>query len=208
MSQAAYPTVAQVDAFLASQGFTTATPGTSYHLADAIARWESLTGYKPFLGDTSSASWYFDSPGSFMLDLKGGFWAVTSVAVGINYSDDTGTALVLNQDYELLPLNAANEGRGWDQIRLLHSIPVGTRAIKIVGKRGYAEEIPDDAFNAILMGAASSTLLEAMQGSAPMSEIDQGPVRYRFDNEAGRSKYDRWKGEFNKVAARYRRIGI
>lgn len=205
--KSSYPGSADLTTFFDGQGITPPAGGEDAVLA-AIAEWEDRTGYKPFLGDTSAADWYFDGcfAGSNLLDLKGGFWDVDSVAVNITYEDDDGTELVENRDYILLPMNAANMDRGWNQIKFLSSVPYGDRCVKIVGKRGYAEQIKEDAWRAILERAAAKCLADAVEGSSMLTKEKQGPVEYEYDTGENNTKIAIWNKGFSAAVVRYLRI--
>lgn len=195
-----------METFFSAQGLTPPS-GIARYVDSAIAEWESTTGYYPFLGSQEELVWMFDGCplGTSRLDLRGGFWEIASVTIDISY-DGTGTLFIENRDYILLPQNAANENRGWNAIQFLSRSPVGFRCVEIVGKRGYAEELPDDVWSAIIERAAAGAMLEAIQGSGVERKVQQGPVTVEFDTDSANSKIGIWNSNFDKTVFRYMRI--
>lgn len=205
MSQAAWPTEAEVGAAVASQGLT-APADLDVHIGAAITSFQDMTGFNPFLEGASDDRRYDPPEYSDTLDLRGGFTSVTEVRVGLSYSDTTGTVLVETRDFDLLPLNARERNKPFTSIRFQSSLGCLPNSIKVTGLPGFDDEIPDDAWLAVRDAAMGLALLEILSGASTASEVQQGPVRIKFDNEEGRSKIDRWLAGLKTVAARYKRI--
>lgn len=181
----------------------TATRGFA---ADAIAQFESQTGWNPWL-PTGTESQYLDPPKLWQQDNLYLRFPVTSGAMVYAYwseSTSTGTLLTENTDYEWVTHQFPGGNEGIYGIRFLRSPGTAKRSIKITGTRGTSCEIPDDLYQAILDGAFGMAI-PVFRGAAdgPVSEEKTGPVSVKYGIEAGRSKEDVLKASFQKAIARY-----
>lgn len=192
-----YPTELDLQAFLVSAGVVSSAPsGVASYVEGAIAEWERCTGYKPFLGESSDSSDYFNGPyPSKHLDLCGGYVSITSLAIGITATDDTGTVQTANQDW--FPEHQGEAITGIEFTGLVS----GLRSIKIVGKKGYSATLPADAYQAILQKAAADAFPYLTQGG-DAKRIKQGPVEYEFNE----SQIGLWQKGFDMAVRRYRRV--
>lgn len=197
--QAAYPTVAEISSALAEQGVT--VPGTlAAIVAAVIADWERKTGYKPFLGASAATTWLFDAPylsRDFTLDFEGGFWAITSIS--------NNDVAVDADDYDLLPLNAANDGRGWDRVRFASHPGFGRGTISVVGKRGYAEELPDDVYQALFDEMQRRAILKSQTGGEQVESVKQGGLTVKLAS-GNESTLEEIECSFKSLAINYTRI--
>lgn len=169
-----YPTVAEISSALTEQGV--AVPSTLDQIvAAAISDFEQGTGYVPFLGSATEESRTYDPPykaQDLTLNLKGGFWAIESVVI----SDVTLAA----EYYDLLPLNAEADGRGYNEIRFRVHPGYEPASVVVTGKRGYAEELPDDVYQAIFDEAQRRAVLKSQSGGEQVSEVKQGLVTIKL----------------------------
>lgn len=197
MSKSAYPTEADLQAFLIAAGISAEAPsGVGTYASGAAEEWEMKTGYKPFLADSADSTEYFDGPApSCYLDLRGGYVSITSLATGITATDTTGTVQTVNSDY--FPVYSGDTIVGID----FNAPLFGKRTIKIVGKRGYSASIPDEVYNAILQKAAADCA-PYLTGLGDLKSIKQGPVEYQFNE----SSLKLWASAFDRLALRYRRV--
>jgi hypothetical protein len=189
MGKTAYPTEADLQAFLG------VTSDVADEVASAISEWETKTSWIPFLAESSDSTEYFDGPNSPVLPV--GYASITSVSIGITSTDNTGTALVLNEGYWLeFNLRKAITGIrfGWHSIR-------GWKTIKIIGKKGYSSSIPDEVWLAILHRAAVKALPKINQMGSVI-KIKQGPVEYDLD----KTRESEWAQEFKQLVYDFKRL--
>lgn len=192
-----YPTESDLQAFLVSAGVVSSAPsGVAAYVDGAIAEWESMTGFRPFLGESSDSTSYYDGPyPSRFLDLLGGYVSITSLAIGITATDTTGTAQTANEDWF-----AKYQGQAITGVEF-SGLVSGSRSIKIVGKKGYSATLPADAYQAILQKAAADAFPYLTQGG-DAKRIKQGPVEYEFNE----SQIGLWKKGFENAVRRHRRV--
>lgn len=214
MPETSWPTESQVQASFTSQGLT-APSGLETHIKAAVNEWESLTGWRPYFqvdenfdATSDSATWYYDSPeySGLVLDLNRPFQSISAVKTGVTstYAGDEQTE---NTDFRFLPMNYAALNLPITQIEFFSAPPGTIRSISVAGVAGIAE-IPDDVWLAVRDMAMRSAILEIIQGISTASELTQGPIKLKFDNEEGRSKMDRWESQFQSVARRHMRITL
>lgn len=164
MARTAWPVPADVTAFLTEMGVSAGNLNVQDAIDDAIATWDSDTGYRPFLADTADVTRSYTRPAfrgpNLILD-NGLTAAPTSVVTN-------GATLTLNTQYYLKPDNAIVMGIPIEEIEFLVSpwtygsggdfglvddIVAGT--VYVTGKWGYATNIPADAWRTVLLGAAA-----------------------------------------------------
>jgi len=205
MPQDAYPIEADVASFFTDQGITAPT-GLDKYLAAAIARFEKETGYKPFLGAAEETTVLFDAPAwDGVLDLRGGFWDISAITTS-NYPGLTARTIDLDTEVQLLPLEADGTELGYNEIRFLVRVVELPGSVRITGKRGYAEKLPDDAWQAIIEGAAAMAFLKTVgTGAVKREEIGTHKVEYDLTT-AWNNKHESWSDTFDGTIARYRRV--
>jgi hypothetical protein len=116
-------------------------------------------------------------------DGPGGFVEITSVTVAKTYANTTGNAQVSGRDYQLKPANAPNKGKPFTYLMSkLYEFDDGEASIEIVGRAGYSDTVPADAWEAV-MRCILAMLLPSIQATATggASSIKQGPVEWKFD---------------------------
>ncbi len=174
MPQSAYPTAADVQTGIEEQGLT--APSNLAQIVDGvIADFKRKTGHNWILADAAASTWAFDPPYTdrgFVLDFKGAFVSVTSISIDGSAVDADG--------YDLLPLSAAGESRGWTEVRF-HRHPGSLPAsVSVVGKRGLYSLLPDDLYDALFNRMMRKGIASASQGLGPVQRVKQGGVEVEF----------------------------
>ena len=214
MGKAAYPTGADLAAVLAGGGITVSA-ALSALLDDAAAAgryaFEAATGRVMLAGVTDvEKEFSTPSPNAGILDIPD-----LVELTGITYNPQGGSAetLVDATDYYLQPDNAPDEGKPWTQVRLRRSwyLPLwygNLRSIRITGRWGYADEIPEDAWLAMvylgLTSQASMIIRSTTGGVKSRKEADRA-------EEYGTSAADivqAWESTAGSAVSRYRRVWI
>lgn len=207
---AAYPTAAELVTFLGGlpDPVTVDVTTAGRHMARAVNELEQRTGYRPFLGATAVASYHFDPPTgpSYRMSLEGGFWTVTAVYADA-YGGYDGT-LVDPTNYDLLPINRSLDGGPITDIQFRTYVGSQPGAIRVDGKRGYAQALPDDLFQALLERAAVYALPTSYEGEGPVKRRKQGEREVEYGMEAGRSRASQWSKNFDTTISRYMRITL
>ena len=207
---AAYPTATELVAFLGGlpEPVTVDATTAGRHMSRAVAELEQRTGFRPFLGATAVATYNFDPPTGpgMVMSLRGGFWSVTAVYADA-YDDFAGT-LLDPADYELLPRNHALDGKPVTEIKFRRYVGSESGAIRVDGKRGYAQALPDDLFEALLERAAVYALPASYGGEGPITRRKQGDREEQYGLEAGRSRTSQWVENFDATISRYTRITL
>lgn len=167
-------------------------------IAAAIAKWQQLTGWKPFLAPAEDESRVYREWTPSMLDLRGGYVSITS----ITYDTESSPA-VLHEDFELKP-------DGGSPTRFLRLWRLPSRYVTVVGKPGYSTECPDDVRRAILAYGASQ-VAKFFEPNGPVTRIRQGDVEYQYaysgsDNPT--SQASQWSLEFHQTAKTYSRRSL
>lgn len=199
-----------MQAFFEGQGFEfTDTDLLDAAVLAAVQRFEKRSGYKPFLAIAVAAAYTFDPPayGSASLDLKGGFYTITQVKVRKGYGE-TGETLTEGRDYRLRPLNAQADYKPYTEIEFIVSPAGEPGSIEITGRRGYWHEIEEAAWLAVRGDAFAQIVHDIIEGESTASELTQGPIKVKYDNDDGRSKIDRFQKSALDTANQYKRIVI
>jgi len=201
MPKSAWPTGAQLTAAVAALG---ASIPAGYTAADVVAatvqEWEGLTGWEPFLADAGTSTRQFDPTYAYTLSLPG-FFTITAISVN-------GTTMTEGTDYWALPYNNSSSMKPITGLRFLRPLTGLPRTISVTGRLGYDDDIHEDAWLAVLNRAVARCLEVAAGASGSISELEQGLVKIKYGQEAGRSTIDRLNSEFKTTAMRYRRAEI
>lgn len=207
MGKAAWPTYTEVGQTLLDAGLVTVAPSEDSlapHIGAAIEEWERRTGFKPFK-QAASASYRYDPPDpDGILDLKAGFTAITAVAAFLTDTDETGTVLTVLTDYELLPYDATTVDRPFTRILFRRSVGSRKRSLKVTGTKGFDDEIPYEAWLAVMQEAAQRYVRDATASGGGATEIKQGPVTIKYSEGSG-SVLAQWEKAVEKTAPGYRR---
>lgn len=226
----AYPTAIDLRKFLQASGMISfdfeekeVLLNLQAHLEQAIEYVEKYTGYDPFIADSSDQTIVFSSgsvqylnpPRMPFLDFAsdggpGGMISVTSVTVGVSPTF-AGTTLTPDSEYRLYPRNATLKAHPYTQIELLfrparHSEKTW---IEVVGKRGYAANVPSQVFNAILQKASSILAVQIAQSvTGGLIEWAEAGVRERYPTQAMGAFIDRLGSNSTLALAPYRRMRV
>lgn len=194
-----YPTSLELAEFCVDarliEGFPTDYTPYETAMAAAIAKWEKLTGWTPFLTPVMDESRVYREWQPALLDLKGGYVSITSVTF-----DDEATPATVHLDYDLKP-------DGSTPTRFLRLWRLPSQKITVVGRPGYAESCPDDVRRALLAyGAAQVATL--LNGTGQVVEVRQGDVAYKYAEGSSvnpTTQYSQWQLEFSQTAKAYSR---
>lgn len=205
MAKTAWPTNTNLTDALSGVGVSIPSGYTAADLiAAAIAEFQAAIGYT-WLPDGSDQTLYFDPPNSNFLNLKP-YSSITSVKTG-RTATDAGTALTVNQDYWVFPLNAIADGKPITGITF-ETMQCGDPAsIVVIGKRGFNADIPESVWFAVLNKAVANVMALNISGEGMASEIQQGLVKVKFGDEAA-TMYGAALKNFALMAEtyRYRRV--
>lgn len=175
--------------------------------AAAIIRWQHLTRFYPFLSTGVDETRRFSPPESAVLPLKAGVLTLTSLTVHV-YPGSSGTVLTVNEDFWLMPEDAAEKGQPyrWIQFRRWwHGLP---RSMVIIGKWGYSLTVPDDAWEAVMSLAIAQVLKKiSAPGVGGLMNIKLGQDSWTW-NPSGPYAQDikALLHEADQAAAYYRRF--
>ena len=201
MPKSAWPTGTELTNAVTALGASIPAGYTAADIiAGAIQEWEGLTGWEPFLADAGTSTRQFDPTYAYTLSLPG-FFTITSVVV-------EGVTMTEGTDYWALPYNNSSLMKPITGLRFLRPLTGLPRTISVTGRLGYDDDIHEDAWLAVLNKAVARCLEIAAGASGSISELEQGLVKVKYGQEAGRSTIDRFKDEFTKTAMRYRRAEV
>ncbi|MBI1332703.1 MAG: hypothetical protein GC165_07465 [Armatimonadetes bacterium] len=182
MSHSAFPTQAEVEAFLTSVSASFGSYDCSGDLAAAIGIVERETGWLPFLMDAADVTRTFDPPmlsvqgfaspnNGLMVPLRAGLLSVTSVVVD-------STPLVQNQDFWLEP----SYRLPWSWIKFRTTYIAPPQSLAITGKWGYSATVPDDLWTAVRDYAAYHALsnLQASTLASPLDSWTEADIKENY----------------------------
>lgn len=175
----------------------------SIEIASAIEEWERLTGCRPFeMEDTDSTRFFDPSQSRILFFRPGPYVSVTSITVGVVPSS-SGQVLTLNTDYFLQPYNAPENGRPFTSCRFSFDLYGSERSIKVIGRRGWAEQIPARAYQAVLKKVAAEALSASRGHTGQIDRIKQGPVEIEYSAHEGADTVSQFRHEFECAARAY-----
>jgi hypothetical protein len=212
MPEVVYPVAADLLSFFTEAGFNTsgfslAGINLTQAVAAGIARFESDTGRR-FLGAAGEAR-TFDPPGNYrgMLDLKADLISPTAVSL-------SGSALVSGTDYRFLPQQAVQNVEPYDRIQLARLwwqpiYPTNWGALSITGTWAYGSQIPDDAWQAMLAGAALNRLPQIVNAAlGGMIELKESDIAETYGPKPFQTLREAWTEEYAAAVSRYRRVTV
>ena len=211
----AYPEESDLTTYLATLGITSVA---GYALDDmimsAIREFEARTGRLKLQGDAdaSNVRYTITGPtGKYVLLEIFDTYDVDDVYTGWNGS--TGTQLTEDTDYILLPENASILGVPVEAIRFLTYPTTTPRSIKVGGKLGYAAELPQDVFDAILARASVIFLTQQAGTKGQVASKKQGDRAISYVQASGESSsgipgdtLNRLENQWERCISRYIRI--
>jgi hypothetical protein len=206
--KAAWPSEAEVGAAMVAAGLVDTAPADLQDYIDAaLEEFEDRTGFRPFL-QGSSAAWRFDPPEfGQRLELRAGYTEITEVRTGLSATNATGTVLTVEEDYILLPYDARARNRPFTAIQFLASTGTGDKSIKVTGKKGFHNEIAEDAWLAVLGRAAVLAVEDLTSSGGEASRIKQGQVEIQYGEDGG-SILSKWNDRFDCTVGRYQRVVV
>ena len=208
------PTGADLHAFLAGAGVLPATLSAAQQMIDlqspvatAYEEWEELTGYQPFIAQRAvSVRRFTPREGEKLIFFGTGIITPTGLIVktGVDttYAGDTQT---INEDFFLRPDNAEEEGKPYRWLEFYWRPSMYQRNISITARWGYSQRMPEDAWRAILCGAAARTIpfLAASVAQGAL-EWREGDVSRKYgEGGAYGSVASQWREEFEGCAHCY-----
>lgn len=165
MPHSTYPDAADLSAFLASLGVTVTAALTAQLPAAAaasVSAWETATKRRPFVASATGTPVLrrFDPP-TFHSDGVSTLYlpdllAQEDITVGYQPSGSTLTTWTEGTDYCFGPVNAAADGLPYEWLEIYRhrwTQPLGAslrNSLRITGRWGYAAEVPDDVWYALL----------------------------------------------------------
>jgi len=201
----AWPTSTELTTYATGMGVTVPTGAVlADYLAAAIAEWEDATGWRPFLGALVATTRRYDAPGSYLLDLRGGFTSITGVSVGLSSGDTDGSALTEGTHYWPWPEDAPSRRRPYWGIKFADAQHGWPQSIAVTGRRGFYPTIEEDAFLAVQNRAMMMILRQSTGAIGSATKIKQGPVEFTFGE--GKSAAEVLDAQFNETVDRYRRL--
>lgn len=217
MPETSYPDDPIVEQFVIGQGVAVPSGFTfTGYAAAAVAEWENETGWAPFLADASSSVRTYDPPGGGppnrgfgalygggrRLTLCGGIVSITSLVVA-------GVPKILGTDFRLLPLNANARKRPYDAIELFVPSYGPAGSVVVTARWGFADEIADDAYQAILRKAARLAAIDLQQAiSTGYTTIKDDDAQLTRSIELVQKLGAAWGEYSDRVVARYRRLTV
>lgn len=168
-------------------------------IAAAVAEWELKTGWSPFLADAGVTTVEHDPSGWHTLRLRAPFFSVTNVTVD-------GVAKTSGADFWLMPyshLETPIVG-----LRFREPLVGEPMSIHVAGRLGHGDAIQEDVWLAVLNRGVAMALEVAAGASGPITEIDQGLVKLKYDMASERGTIDRLNRQFAEAVLRYKRADI
>ena len=176
-------TLAEFKAWVTVRGGTTSTDAADDAVIEDIIEQssrhiEEQTGRR-FWKNSSDETRYYRPKNSFRLEIDDLSAAPTSVSVDYDALRTTYTALATT-DYDLLPDNAALDGKPYTMLELTFNttayFPTNQRGVKIVGKFGWPS-VPDNIKSDCLAIAHNIWMARSGQvGSGKVSVTAEGIV--------------------------------
>jgi hypothetical protein len=181
----------------------------------AVAEWERLTRYQPFLASSADSTRLFDVPTSTILDLMGGIVTLTSVSVA-------GSLYTAGRQYTPGPSNAVARGKPYTYLDFgalsypysaaggaLGILPGLRQSIQVTGTWGFSLIVPPDVRLVILreMAATLAPSLSVARFGGLVSWTEAGVTE-----NYGKSQYadiaEAGSAAFQAAALRYRRLTL
>jgi len=184
MPRTAYPSDNEIQTFFTSTGLTVPSGFVFTGYGEmASAEFERRTGRIPFLRNAGDVVRKFDPPGYVppgrsyagtrgggrILYFAAGLCSLTSLVAN-------GTTLTEDTDFRLLPKNAAAINKPYEGVEFFAQLFGAASSIVITGKWGYHQNIPEDAFQAMVRIG----FLRAVQDIK--EKLSLGVIRWKDDD--------------------------
>ena len=172
-------------------------------VAGVVGDWKVRTGHRQFLAAATASTRAYDPPydvRGFVLSLGTGFVTIDSVEIADAELDAT--------EYDLLPLNAAADGRGWSEIRFRGHPGFEPASIGVTGRVGLYAELPPDVYSVLVGEMVRRAVNASPNQTLTASRIRQGGVDVEFPTGIGGQtiRLSDAEGAFRSAVMRYRRI--
>lgn len=204
------PSDQEVAALLVSSKVCKEAPDCSGSVASAVAKMESVTGWRPFVSDDKTVSRRLDPPDDGRLYLPWGFLSVDSVYTGVT-DDEEGTLLTRDTYYKLCPGGASYGGDPYETVEggaLTGSVPRSVQVTGVLGRMRKTDPRMAEVRRWVVRGAAASVFFEAKGEDGATKKLKQGPVEVEYADREGLSRIEGWQDGFDAFCARYRRNWI
>lgn len=172
-----------------------------------VARFEKAVGWRPFLVGKKSSTRRFivrhvGHLGKSLLELDSGLVKLDAIKFGDGHS-----TLKVGEDFDLMPLNARKQDRPYEWIQFYRDLR-GMGTLKIRGKWGYCDQLPEEIWHAILRQGVIyvSSLLGLGHGN--LEEWSEGDVKESYSSEFHSKTFQEWQDEFDEIVWHYRRIQV
>lgn len=169
-------------------------------VAGAVDEWHRVTGWNPFLAAAGTTTLQYDPTNAYTLRTAA-FFTVTGVTVN-------GVAKAEETDYWPIPYDGQTLGVPIIGLRFRDPLTGEPRTISVTGRRGYDDTIPLDAWMAVLNLAIAKTLTYSAGTVGPVSELEQGLVKVKYQSGEGQSTISNLTAQFKKTARRYKRADV
>lgn len=195
--KSAWPTSGETTTRLDAYGLTLPTGYTAQNaIDDAVATWEELVGFTPFLA-SSSSTYKCDPTETQYVHLPAPFGEITAVtqdgnALTINADVFPGPSIVVNEPYKYLYFNYDTVG--------------DPGSIVVTGKLGWLQ-IPNAVWNAVLELACGIVQGKTALASGEISKVRQESVSIEYVTSASGSSstlHGKTMETVKELAMRYR----
>lgn len=201
-AKTAWPTSTELTNAIAGLGGSVPAGFSAEDIIEAATQqFELETGFDPWLPESSDSTRYYNPEGRATMSIPA-YWTITSVTTGVQ-GGSSGTVLTLGTDYWQEPYRDAADKIPCTRLRFLIPPTGYPQSIKIIGKRGHSDAIPNDAWQAVLSLGCASLLMYAAGTSGSVSEIRQGLVTVKY-GDGEESTVRRLMGKFNAAVMRYK----
>jgi hypothetical protein len=207
-----YPVVADLTAYLTSAGLTVDEVQVASAVTAGIAAFERDTG-RVMLAPVTPATRTFDPPDTGKV-LEFAADVLTVTAVTYQPQGASVQTFVAATDYRLGPPNAEAKGLPWEWLELRchwwspHYWGAG-RSISVTGRWGYGVAIPDDAWQAMLLGGFLSLVFPAaLRATGFTRGWKEGDVSEDFGTDVVRGYAEGAVSMYQTVVNRYRRLTV
>jgi hypothetical protein len=238
-----WPSPAELAGFIDSLGLDAKVAGgdamrlnMAMAIEASVEKWESVTGYRPFLSTQATLS--LDPPGpdkgpvgvyagliaeggGRKLFLPSGLWQITdsegnpatTITVGVTDLNPEGQVVTLGTDFWLRPNNAPFFGKPYSGIEFRVPQYGEPQSILIPGLWGRVKTLPPDVRLAILQNAAASIAPNlGLNISEGLYEWKRGDEMERYggpgDSSPLSGEAKQWAAMFQAAATRYQRVSI